>query len=64
LADIDVPPSITARLVSRMCKEGDIVEYKTYPGLDHDGLVFGSFSDQVRWIQARFAGAAAESNCP
>jgi pimeloyl-ACP methyl ester carboxylesterase len=63
LADIDVLPSITASAVSRMCKEGDIVEYKTYPHLDHDGLVFGSFSDQIRWIQARFAGAPAESNC-
>jgi len=63
LADIDVPPSITQTAVAQLCKEGDTVEYETYPGLDHDGLVFGSFSDQIGWIGSRFAGAAAQSNC-
>jgi len=64
LADVDVLPSITQAAVGQMCKEGDKVEYKTYSGLDHDGLVFGSFADQISWIGSRFAGAAAESNCP
>jgi hypothetical protein len=47
-----------------MCSEGDIVEYKTYPGLDHDPLVYGSFRDQINWIHARFVGQPAQNNCP
>ena len=31
-------------------------QYRAYPGLDHDPLVFGSFRDQVRWVEDRFAG--------
>jgi hypothetical protein len=37
-------------------RRGSTVEYKKYPGLDHDSLVFGSFRDQVRWVRDRFEG--------
>jgi hypothetical protein len=39
-----------------MRDQGTIVEYKKYPSLDHDSLVFGSYRDQVRWVQDRFDG--------
>jgi pimeloyl-ACP methyl ester carboxylesterase len=64
LADTTVEPSITTQAVRQMCSEGDIVEYKTYPGLDHDPLVYGSFRDQINWIHARFVGQPAQNNCP
>jgi hypothetical protein len=38
----------------RMQNQGTKVEYKKYAGLDHDSVVFGSFRDQVRWVQDRF----------
>ena len=40
----------------RMKGQDTTVEYKKYPGLDHDSLVFGSFRDQVRWVRDRFDG--------
>jgi acetyl esterase/lipase len=50
-------PVVTVRdAYKRMKHQGTTVEYKEYPGLDHDSLVFGSFRDQVRWVQARFDG--------
>ena len=64
LADTSVEPSITTQAVGQLCSEGDVVEYRTYPGLDHDPLVYGSFKDQVNWIQDRFAGHPAPNNCP
>ena len=64
LADTTVEPSITTQAVRQMRSEGDIVEYKTYPGLDHDPLVYGSFRDQINWIHARFVGQPAPNNCP
>lgn len=63
-ADPDVPASITAKAVARMCKQGDRVLFYKYPDLDASALLGGSVSDQVSWIKARFAGRRAPSNCP
>jgi acetyl esterase/lipase len=56
LADTTIP-AVTVRDASKRMKvQGTAVEYKEYAGLDHDSLVFGSFRDQFRWVQDRFAG--------
>jgi alpha-beta hydrolase superfamily lysophospholipase len=49
-----IPIATTDELYKRMKKQKSIVEYKKYPGLAHDPLLFGSFRDQVRWVQNRF----------
>ncbi len=56
--------TMTAHVVADMCKQGDRVQFYTYPGLDSGGVIGGSVTDQVAWIRARFGGRAAPSNCP
>jgi pimeloyl-ACP methyl ester carboxylesterase len=54
MEDTAVTPETSAATVQRLKKQGAAVEDRTYPGLDHDALVFGSFKDQLRWVQDRF----------
>lgn len=62
--DSVVPADMTARTVSRMCKQGDRVLFLKYRDLDSSGVVGASASDQISWIKARFAGYTPPSNCP
>lgn len=59
LADATVPARTADSLYVRLRRLNRGVEYRAYPGLDHDPLVFGSWRDQVRWVAARFAGRQA-----
>lgn len=63
-ADTRVLPSMTTQTVSRMCKQGDRIEFDKYPNVDGGQVVGESTRDQIAWIQARFAGIKAPSNCP
>ncbi len=54
--DETIPKKSTRELHKRMKEQKSMVEYREYPGLDHDPLVFGSFRDQLRWVQDRFDG--------
>lgn len=56
-ADTVIPPVLTAQFVDRLQKSGDEVAYRTYPGIDHFGLVQAAMADSVAWLQARLAGA-------
>src|SRR5262249_19972028 len=56
LEDEAIPTATVNELHKRMLKQKSEVEYRKYPGLDHDPLVFGSFRDQVRWVRDRFDG--------
>jgi pimeloyl-ACP methyl ester carboxylesterase len=56
LEDTTIPTETVNEAYERMKGQGSTVEYRTYPGLDHDSLVFGSFRDQVRWVGDRFDG--------
>jgi acetyl esterase/lipase len=56
LDDTTIPPVTVRDAYRRMKDQGTDVEYKEYAALDHDSLVFGSFRDQVRWVQDRFDG--------
>ena len=61
--DPTMPIHRTAQVITRMCKHGDRVEFERYPQSE-PGRVFGdSVRDQISWIQARFAGTLAASNC-
>jgi pimeloyl-ACP methyl ester carboxylesterase len=60
LEDISIPTAVTDAAYERMKKQGWAVEYRKYPGLDHDPLVFGSFRDQFRWVETRFAAAGGK----
>lgn len=61
--DPDTPIGGTAQIVAGMCRLGDQVQFERYRQSDV-GSVFGdSVPDQISWIQARFSGRPAPSNC-
>ena len=61
--DGDVPWSLTAALVSRLCEQKDTVLLVNYPGLNASVVLGNSVGEQVSWIRARFSGQPAPSNC-
>jgi hypothetical protein len=62
-ADNDVPQGATDGLASRLCGLGDRLEYRLFPGLDHNNLVAGSLSLVGNWISARLDNEAASTTC-
>ncbi|HZR14490.1 MAG TPA: lipase family protein [Acidimicrobiia bacterium] len=64
LADEDVPAPATAAMVGRLCRLGVPLEYRTYPGLDHEGVVTSSLDAVARWVADRFAGVPFDTTCP
>jgi hypothetical protein len=63
-ADQAVPVAVTAPVVARMCKQGDLVQWERYPDLDPGRVIGDSVRDQIAWIEARFASRAVTTNCP
>jgi pimeloyl-ACP methyl ester carboxylesterase len=63
-ADPAIPPNIRAQAFARMCKQGDRVQWERYPNLDAGSVVGNSVRDQIAWIESRFAGRSAPTNCP
>jgi pimeloyl-ACP methyl ester carboxylesterase len=61
--DGDVPSSLTADLVSRLCQQKDHIVFVNYPGLNPSAVLGNSVGEQVSWIRARFSGQPAPSNC-
>ncbi len=62
-ADNDVPRGATDGLASRLCTLGDRVEYRLFPGLDHNNLVAGSLSLVGTWITTRLDNQTASTTC-
>ena len=61
--DSGIPARSTEQVLARMCKQGDRVLFERLSESD-PGSVFGdSVRDQISWIESRFAGRQAESNC-
>ena len=63
-ADQSIPIDGVRELVARSCRNGTGLQFKSYPGLDHDPTMSRSMPDQLAWIRDRFAGKPAPSNCP
>lgn len=62
-ADTRILPGMTAQAVARMCRRGDRIQFDQYPNLDGGQVVGESAQEQIGWLQARFAGIKAPSNC-
>jgi len=65
-SDSRVVPSVQARFVRRLCAEGQSLQYRTYRGRDHVGVVGkGSplIPDLLRWTDERFAGKPQAHGC-
>ncbi len=63
-ADPAIPPNIRAQAFARMCRHGDRVQWERYPNLDAGSVIGNSVTDQIGWIESRFAGRPAPTNCP
>ena len=63
-ADQATPPTIMAQAITRMCKQGDRVQWERYHDLDPERVIGDSVRDQIAWIEARFAGRTPAINCP
>ncbi|MBZ5718921.1 MAG: lipase [Acidobacteriia bacterium] len=61
--DPAAPAAAAAQVVARMCRQGDRVQFYTFPGSDPGQVVGDSVQDQIAWIEARFAGRTAPGNC-
>jgi pimeloyl-ACP methyl ester carboxylesterase len=61
--DGDVPSSLAAAMVGRLCQQKDRVLFVNYPGLNPNAVLGNSVGEQVSWIRARFSGQPAPSNC-
>jgi pimeloyl-ACP methyl ester carboxylesterase len=65
--DTTVTPGIQARYVRERCAAGGRVDYRTYPGRDHVGLIAADsplIPDLIRWSRDRLDGSPARSTCP
>jgi hypothetical protein len=63
-ADPEVPSAFTGTVVARLCKQKVRVLFVKYPDLNASAVIGESVSEQISWIQARFADVPAPSNCP
>jgi hypothetical protein len=61
----ETDPSITEtmKVVARLCKQGDRVQFEKYPENDPGRVIGDSVRDQIAWIQTRFANRPMRSNC-
>jgi acetyl esterase/lipase len=52
-ADTVIPAALTAQFVDRLQKAGDEVAFRSYPGVDHFGLVDAAMEDSLAWVLGR-----------
>jgi hypothetical protein len=53
----------TTKVVSLLCRQKDRVHVEKYSEADPGQVIGDSVRDQIAWIDARFAGRVATSNC-
>src|SRR4051794_9770028 len=63
-ADNTIPQLLSDQLDKQLCGLGQVVDYRTYPGADHTGVVAASDPDILQWVDDRFAGQPPASTCP
>ncbi|MBC9944092.1 DUF308 domain-containing protein [Leucobacter sp. cx-328] len=64
--DTLVLPAVQAQFVADRCAAGQAIEYRTYPGLDHMGVVGDDSAlpgDLIAWTADRFTGAEFAPTC-
>ncbi|MBE2997904.1 alpha/beta hydrolase [Nocardiopsis sp. HNM0947] len=60
--DTAVPARLIEEAAQEQCSHDTAVQYQEYPG-DHDGMMDAASSDAMQWVQDRFDGKDAPSNC-
>jgi pimeloyl-ACP methyl ester carboxylesterase len=62
-ADTTVAPASTDLVRAELCAKQATLTYRALPGATHNGMLPDAFAAAQPWIDARFAGTAATSNC-
>jgi hypothetical protein len=65
-SDTLITPDVVAAHADRLCAAGAAVDYRTYAGRDHVGVVQADsplIGDLVAWTRARFAGDRPSDTC-
>lgn len=63
-ADTTIPITTNfAYFEQTLCPQGETVEFRTYTGQTHSGVVVAAFPDIIAWANARLAGTPAPTNC-
>jgi alpha-beta hydrolase superfamily lysophospholipase len=62
-ADEIVTPAEARQTVAAACALGTTAFLRTYPGVDHNGILTAALPDAVRWMDRRMAGSPAPSSC-
>jgi dienelactone hydrolase len=61
--DQQIPLAVSAQLKARYCRLGTVVTRRVYPGASHDGVLAAAMNDALAWINNRFHGSPAPSDC-
>ena len=61
--DVSVPHFVTDLLNGELCGLGNTVDYRKYPGADHDNVIPRAYPDILRWLRDRLAGRRAPQTC-
>jgi pimeloyl-ACP methyl ester carboxylesterase len=62
-ADDTVNPSWTDDVARSLCRDGSPIEYMVYPAATHETVLTSAAAEMRMWVDARFAGENAHSNC-
>jgi pimeloyl-ACP methyl ester carboxylesterase len=62
-ADDTVNPIWTDAVTRSLCANGSPIEYIVYPKATHETVLTSAAAEMKTWVDARFAGGTAESNC-
>jgi alpha-beta hydrolase superfamily lysophospholipase len=61
--DERVAPASNRTMAARLCRAGDRVELRTYPNVDHLGIIDAAGGDLLAWTGDRLAGRPARTTC-
>ena len=62
-SDRTIPPKATDAVARDLCRVGNSVSYRTYSDASPEGVLDVAKTDVEAWVDARFAGVKATSNC-
>jgi alpha-beta hydrolase superfamily lysophospholipase len=61
--DERVAPASNRSMAARLCRAGDRVQLRTYPNVDHMGIIDAADDDVLAWIGDRLAGHTIRPTC-
>jgi len=62
-ADRTIPKALTDLFTTKACAAGDTLDYRVYPGADHNGSLGAAKADILAWIAARVADDPPSTTC-